>query len=216
MNSITRALLSSAILAGLAMPALCAPPSAKSKQVVGPVYDIAEPSIYVQLQELLQQKKDSGELARLEKEGRDRAMQTMRNPAPVEGIRIARTKRSWTYDPSVVATTDVRDNEGKIVVARGTAVSPLTQVSWKPMVFFDQRDESQVRYAKAMLQSWKGKGKAVLVAGSWYDLSKEWKQQVYFDQKGSLVQRFNIQAVPATVVQNGKVLQISEVPTDSQ
>lgn len=203
--------LTIAVLA-LATAVQAAPPSAKTRVTLGPVYEIAEPSIYEQLQALLKEKQESGEMAQLEKEGRERAERSIRNPAPVDGLRIARTKRTWTYDPSVVATADVRDNEGNLIVARGTAVSPLEQVSWKPMVFFDQRDESQVRMAKQLMEQWKGRGKAVLVAGNWMDLSKAWGHQVYFDQKGTLIQKFGINAVPATVTQQGKVLLISELP----
>lgn len=184
----------------------------KDKQTIGPTYEILEPSIYTEFQALLEQKKASGELARIEKEGRARAENSIRNPSPVPGVRIARTRRSWTYDPSVVATSDVRDQNGNVVVPRGTSVSPLDQVSWKPMIFFDQRDADQVRYAQRLLKEWNGRGKPVLVGGSWIELTKQWGQQVYFDQQGTLVKRFGITAVPATVVQAGRVLQISEIP----
>ena len=193
-----------------------APPVAKRALSVGPVYDIKEPSIYVQLQALLDQKKASGELAELERQGRERAERTIRSPDPVPGLFVARERRAWTYDPSVVATTDIRDQDGNLVVARGTAVSPLDQASWRPMVFFDQRDEAQVAYAKRVLKEWNGRGKAVLVGGDWIALTKAWKHQVYFDQKAVLVQRFNISAVPATVVQRGRVLQVTEIPADSK
>lgn len=183
----------------------------KTTMTLGPVYEILEPSIYEQLQALLKEKQASGELAKIEKEGRERAEKSIRNPAPVEGLRIARTKRTWIYDPSVIAKEDIRDSEGNLIVARGTTVSPLQQVTWKPMVFFDQRDESQVRMAKQIMSQWKGRGKAILVAGSWIDLSKSWGHQIYYDQGGALVRKFNISAVPATVTQQGKVLLISEL-----
>ena len=70
-------------------------------------------------------------------------------------------------------------------------------------------------YAQRLLKEWAGKGKPVLVGGSWVDLNKAWGQQVYFDQKGTLVNRFGIRAVPATVVQQGRVLLVSEIPTES-
>lgn len=214
MNSLPWPLFTVRIFVLVAASMVVGAATAKTTLTIGPVYEIVEPSIYEQLQALLKEKRDSGELARLEKEGRERAERSVRNPAPVDGIRIARTKRVWTYDPSIVATADVFDNEGRVIVARGTAVSPLEQMSWKPMVFFDQRDESQVRLAKKLLDQWGGRGKAVLVAGSWLDLSKSWGQKVYFDQKGTLVQRFGISAVPATVTQQGRVLLISEIPVE--
>jgi conjugal transfer pilus assembly protein TraW len=179
---------------------------------LGPTYEILEPSIYVEFQALLEQKKASGELAKIEREGRKRAEESIRNPAPVE-VRIARNKRSWTYDPSIVATNDVWDPSGNLIVRKGTTVNPLDQVSWKPMVFFDQRDPAQVRFAQRMLKEWGARGKPVLVGGSWIDLNKAWGRQVFFDQKGTLINRFAIQAVPAIVVQQGRVLLVSEIPT---
>jgi conjugal transfer pilus assembly protein TraW len=202
-----------ALAAGFVLPLSTANAAAKVRETLGPTYEILEPSIYADFQALLEQKKASGELAKIEKDGRARAEESMRNPNPVEGMRIARDKRTWTYDPSVVATSDVRDHNGNIVVAKGTSVSPLDQMSWKPMIFFDQRDPAQVSMAQKLLKEWGGRGKPVLVGGSWVDLTKSWKQQIYFDQQGALVKRFGIRAVPATVVQQGRVLQVSELPT---
>ena len=195
----------------LAGAAVCAAP--KVTHNLGPTYEILEPSIYTEFQALLEQKRASGELAKIEREGRERAENSIRNPTPVESVRVAREKRSWTYDPSMVATNDVRDSNGNLIVRKGTTVSPLDQVSWKPMVFFDQRDPAQVRFAHRMLKEWGARGKPVLVGGSWIDLNKAWGRQVFFDQKGTLVSRFAIQAVPATVVQQGRVLLVSEIPT---
>lgn len=188
--------------------------AARVRETIGPTYEILEPSIYLEFQALLEQKKASGELAKIEKEGRTRAEESMRNPKPVEGMRIAREVRSWVYDPGVMATSDVRDQNGNIIVAKGTSVSPLDQMAWRPMVFFDQRDAAQVAMAQRLLKEWGGRGKAVLVGGNWIDLTKAWKQQIYFDQQGLLVKRFGIRAVPAAVVQQGRVLQISEFPAD--
>lgn len=199
-------------IAALTILSFSAHAATRVRQTIGPTYEILEPSIYADFQALLEQKKASGELAKIEKEGRARAEDSMRNPSPVEGMRIARESRSWTYDPSVVATSDVRDHNGNIIVAKGTSVSPLDQMSWKPMVFFDQRDPAQVAMAQRLLKEWGGRGKPVLVGGSWVDLTKNWKQQIYFDQQGTLVKRFGIRAVPATVVQQGRVLQVSELP----
>ena len=199
-------------IAALTILSFSAHAATRVRQTIGPTYEILEPSIYADFQALLEQKKASGELAKIEKEGRARAEDSMRNPSPVEGMRIARESRSWTYDPSVVATSDVRDHNGNIIVAKGTSVSPLDQMSWKPMIFFDQRDPAQVAMAQRLLKEWGGRGKPVLVGGSWVDLTKNWKQQIYFDQQGTLVKRFGIRAVPATVVQQGRVLQVSELP----
>ncbi|WP_330996376.1 hypothetical protein [Burkholderia cepacia] len=54
--------------------------------------------------------------------------------------------------------------------------------------------------------------KPILVAGSWLDLTKSWKTQVYYDQHGSLSKRFGIRAVPALIRQQDKVLVLDEIP----
>lgn len=84
------------------------------------------------------------------------------------------------------------------------------------MIFFDQRDPSQVSMAARLLREWGGRGKPVLVGGNWIELTKSWKQQVFFDQHGTLIKRFGINAVPATVVQQGRVLLINEIPTEGR
>ncbi len=45
-----------------------------------------------------------------------------------------------------------------------------------------------------------------------FDLTKAWKTQVYFDQRGTLSKRFGITAVPTVISQQGAYLQVDEVP----
>jgi conjugal transfer pilus assembly protein TraW len=54
--------------------------------------------------------------------------------------------------------------------------------------------------------------KPVLIAGSWLDLTKQFKKQVYFDQHGVLSARFGISVVPAVIQQRGKQLELSVIP----
>lgn len=188
---------------------------AQVAETLGTTYEIKEPSLFAQFQKWLEAKRASGELAKIESEAIERSKRSINNPAPVAGLSIAREIRQWSYDPSIVAIQDVRDHEGRLIVAKGTKVSPLDQLAWKPMIFIDARDVDQVAYAKRQMTAWQGRGKTVLVAGSWQELAKSWGEHVYYDQAGTLIKRFGIAATPATVVQNGKVLQVSEVPSNS-
>jgi conjugal transfer pilus assembly protein TraW len=201
--------------AGAPSQVTAAPPRALLSETLGTTYEIKEPSLFEQFQKWLEAKRASGELARIEKEAIERSKNSINSPAPVAGIQIARDVRQWNYDPSIVATQDVRDHDGRLIVAKGTKVSPLDQLSWKPMVFIDARDGDQVNFAKRQMAAWHGRGKTVLVAGNWQQLAKTWGEHVYYDQAGTLVKRFGIAATPATVVQAGRVLQISEIPSNS-
>jgi conjugal transfer pilus assembly protein TraW len=189
--------------------------AAQVAETLGTTYEIKEPSLFEQFQKWLEAKRASGELAKIEQEAVARSKNSINNPAPVAGLTIARVLKQWDYDPAIVAVQDVRDHEGRLIVAKGARVSPLRQMSWRPMIFIDARDTQQIDYAKRQMQQWNGRGKAVLVAGSWQEVAKAWGEHVYYDQAGTLTKRFGIGATPATVVQAGEVLRVSEVPANS-
>ena len=92
-------------------------------------------------------------------------------------------------------------------------ISSSAHVSIVGQLFFDGRDPEQ-REAVGRLVAKGGqlKVKPILVAGSWLDLTKAWKTQVFYDQKGTLSKRFGITAVPAVIRQQGKMLVLDEIP----
>jgi conjugal transfer pilus assembly protein TraW len=99
------------------------------------------------------------------------------------------------------------------VVAAGTVVNPLDTVTLsKPLLFFDGRDDEQVKRARELLDRHRGAMKPVLTAGSWLALMRRWKQPVYFDQHGQITARLGITRVPALVTQDGRRLRIDELP----
>lgn len=53
--------------------------------------------------------------------------------------------------------------------------------------------------------------KLILTGGKVFDLMEEWAIPLYYDQEGKLTKKLGIKAVPATVKQKGKVLEIEEV-----
>lgn len=84
---------------------------------------------------------------------------------------------------------------------------PLT----RHLVFFDQGDKAQVAWAMNIIKKYEGRVKPILVAGEPLTLTRQWKQQVYFDQSGYLVRRFGITQVPALVSQQGMKIRIDEM-----
>lgn len=90
--------------------------------------------------------------------------------------------------------------------------NPLDYVSMtRHLLFFDGRDKAQIKQAENLIEHYQGRLKPILTAGSYVQLMRQWKAQVYYDQGGALVRKFGIEHVPALVSQEGKRLRIDEV-----
>lgn len=198
------------LVATLLLPARA---QARDLGTVGPVYPIAEPDMVDAIKDKLRAQQASGELARIEAEGKRRIMASIHTPAPVPGLRRAQVPRAWHFDPSIRFDEAVLDDKGRVIVPAGTVANPLDVVSLRSTWFlFDGRDPKQVALARAELAAAKGPIKPILVGGSPLRLSNEWKRPVYFDQGGRTVQRLGLTVVPARVTQDGRFLLVQEVP----
>jgi conjugal transfer pilus assembly protein TraW len=191
---------------------LLAGTTAIAAEQIGPVHPIVEPDLLKEIHRVLKEKEASGELARLQREGIERAKRSAENPRPVEGVTKTVKARTFYWDPTVTAPRTITDDQGNVVVQAGTRVNPLDYVALpNNMVFFDGRDSGQVTKALQLIEHYKGRAKPILVAGPVAELSRKWKRQFYFDQGGSLVRKLGIRQVPAVVSQDGKRLRIDEV-----
>ena len=142
-------------------------------------------------------------------------MNSAKNPAPVGGLVTAKERKERLIDPTVTYNQAVKTEEGAIVVPAGAKINPLLVTSLsKKLVFFDGRDKAQTEAVRKMVAKYSTKVKPILVAGSWYDTSKAWKTQVYYDQHGKLSQRFGIHAVPTVISQQGAMLLLQEIPAE--
>ena len=205
-----RALLALLAIAG-AGEALAQAGEASPPVVVGPVYEIKEPSMLDEIMKRLKADEASGVLRRKLEEGRRRAIQSIKNPTPNDGLTRATTARTWYYDPTVTATENIMAN-GKVVVPAGTTANPLDKVTWSKLwLFIDGRDPAQIAYAGRLSQQLRTSLKVILTGGSYEEAAKTLGAYVYFDQHASLTTRFGITAVPATVRQEGRKLRIDEV-----
>lgn len=180
---------------------------------LGPTYPIGEEAADQFIMRQLQQKLASGELARLQSQAALRSLQSAKHPPAVAGIAKATTYRTATIDPSITYREDVRNDQRQVIVKAGTTINPLEVMPLtKTLVFFDGSDADQVAAVRRFIDSSRQAVKPILVAGSWFDLSRRWKRQVFHDQMGELTRRFNITAVPATLRQQGRQLILEEIP----
>lgn len=195
--------------------ALLATNSAQAEDlgVIGPVYEIAEPSLLEVIRTRLQALGESGDLARLQHESQTRITREIANPAPLRGVAKATRARSFHFDPTIEVPYPITDADGRVLVAPGTRVNPLDTVSLsRPLLFIDARDEGQIGRAVSLLDAHRGVLKLILTGGSYLELMRRLKQPVFFDQQGTLTTKLGIRHVPALVTQDGKRLRIDELP----
>jgi conjugal transfer pilus assembly protein TraW len=178
----------------------------------GPVYPIGEPDMLEEIEKKLKDMQDSGRMQQKIDEAIERSKKSAQYPKRVVGLGTVKKARTYYFDPTVVATQDVKDHQGKVVVKAGTKVNPLDFVGmgeW--LVFFDGTSEAQIKLAEDLGKKYEWMIKPILVNGGPMDLMRRWKKRVFFDQGGSMVKRLGIENVPALVTQDGKRLRIDEI-----
>ena len=207
--TVLRRLIQHALVGTLVLPALS---FATDLGTIGPVYPIQEPHLLDFIRQRLQEKERSGELKKLEEQARERAVNGVRQPTPIAGIKTTETARTFYYDPTFTLDRNVVDDRGNLLFAAGTRQNPLEIVSLsKHLLFLDARDKRQVIRARELLRFYNGRVKPILVGGSYLDLMKAWRISVYYDQQGVLSRRLGIKQVPAIVSQEGRRLRIDEL-----
>lgn len=180
-------------------------------EVIGTVYPVVEPDMVAWMKEQASRQLTPERIDELKREQHKAARQYAERPA---GTSLPRTQEPATrwFDPSMTVPYDLRDHEGRLIHAAGTTINPL---DWRPLtrqlLFIDGDDGAQVAWAEAMGAKDSTRVKVILVSGAPLELGRKWQQQVYFDQKGLLVAKLDIQQVPALVSQDGRRLRIDEV-----
>lgn len=178
----------------------------KDYGVHGHVFPIIEQSLFEVIAEKLAKASKDGKLQAMQQQFKERAISKIMRPSTILGLKRASQNRSWTYNPSITQIEPITDHHGKIIVAAGTKVNPLDSISWgQSLILIDGDDQQQIDWAISQ------KGKIVLTNGSPIELSEKLARPIYFDQGGLLTERFNIEAIPAIICQEGKLLKIREV-----
>lgn len=203
----------SKLIAALLVAAIVPATQAAHLGTIGQTYPIGEESALDMIMKKLRDKERSGELKKLQEEAVRRSMGSIKNMKPVEGIVTVTTRGQRFIDPTVTYTKAVTTDDGRIVIPAGTKINPLDMTGLtKTLIFFDGRDPEQREAVGRLVAKGQIKVKPILVAGSWLDLTKAWKTQVFYDQKGTLSKRFGIKAVPSVIRQQGKMLVLDEIP----
>lgn len=178
----------------------------KDYGVKGHVFEIQEESMLDMIQDRLSQAESSGVLKKMQKQFQQKINARLLKPKAVGGISRTVEPQTFYFDPTYTQRKDIKDAQGNILVAAGTTVNPLEELNWgEPLIFIDGEDQEQIDWAV------KRQGKIVLVQGSVLEISDTISRAVYFDQGGSLTNKFGIKQTPAIVEQEGTKLKIEEV-----
>ena len=188
---------------------LQAPAAAKDLGVRGETWSIAEPDLLDVIEARLVDLEQSGALAAIEGEARERARARIEKPPAVTWIAPATERRTRLVDPAVVIEHDVRLPDGTLLAAAGTRLNPLERMPLsRDLLFIDGRRDAEVSWALAHVAP----AKIVLLAGRPLALSRRHGRSFFFDQGGRLAARFGLAATPVRVRQEGLHLRLTEVP----
>ena len=189
---------------------------ARDLGVRGATWPIAEPDLLETIQARLVEMERSGELARLQRQARERARMKLEEPDPVPGTAPATEERSRLFDPSITVARDIRTPDGMLIAATGTRVNPLERTALtRDLLFVDGRREAEVAWALAREEDSGRPAKIVLLAGRPLDLMRRHRRPFFFDTGGRLAARFGLSLTPALVAQDGRQLRITEFPVES-
>lgn len=174
-----------------------------------------------QIKDVMRRKQQSGEMGTFWKNYRDKVIASIRNP-PSLGIPSDYSARTELHDLRFVVPADYKDQNGNVIVRRGTVVEPLKVMPLTSgLIFIDGTDARQVEYA--IRRSQREPLKIVLTAGSPYLMriryrDVPWRGErgvpFYFDQRkiiiNTLAKLYGIQiaSVPAAMFQQGDKLAI--------
>lgn len=188
------------MLFGLMLGALASTAAAHDLGIQGRVWDIGE----TDMRQLVVQDLAKVDQGKIQKELMDSAENYTANLDP-QRLPLALATRTRYVDPSSVLSQDIYAPieqpdgryEWRVLYPKGTRVNPLESVRPnKNMLFFDARDPDQREFALELLKQEPHRLMLVLTAGDPGKLSNQIRVPVYY-ANDSLIQRFQIQAVPS-------------------
>ncbi|NJM50227.1 MAG: type-F conjugative transfer system protein TraW [Sphingomonadales bacterium] len=185
---------------------------AKDYGTRGKTFVVTEVDLLKAIASRLRGMNQSGEIARLNEQFKQRAIAKINRPVPVAGLSPAVEPRSYFYDPTMVFGGDVKDDKGKLIVRKGQSVNPLDLLSFnQTYVFFDADRPEEISYVTSKFAN-EVNIKLIMVRGAPIEAMRKYKRRFYFDQTGYLTGKLGVKHTPAVMRRDGNRLKIEEVP----
>jgi conjugal transfer pilus assembly protein TraW len=181
----------------------------------GALFPVEENNLIEVIQARLAKLQQEGTLEKHQQKIQAKIKKQVERPTPVEGIIHTVEPRTFTFDPSITVTSDLKDHQGTVFHHKGERVNPLKlRELTKPLLFIDADVPEHITWAFFMLKR-HPLAKVILVKGAPLQMMKDLGIQVFFDQFGKITHKLGIKQVPAIVRQDGLLLKIEEVKADA-
>lgn len=177
--------------------------------VYGPTYSILEEDAIAFMQ------KKASRFDFDSKENKDKIIKKISKRAlRPEGIRLpsCHSTKSITISLEQVVNEDIILPCGKVLARKGQKYNPLKILprSNKGLVFIDGTNKNHIKMAKSLIDD-NDSLKIVLVNGSVKDVSETLDIDIYFDQGGKIIDKFDVSCVPSILKRDNNNLLLSEV-----
>ena len=198
------------IMCGVLLTCMAAASFSKSFGVIGATFPVREMSFLDFIELKLKALAENGTLHKLESKWQETASHSANRPKPV-GLPRSTVKRIFHYDPTVMLTKAILNEQGEVIYPVGTRVNGLeSRPNYAPCwLFFNADDEAQLLWAKNQKTNCEIP-KLILTGGAVRDAERALNAVIYFDQGGRLSSRFQLQAVPAIITRDGNRLVVTE------
>ena len=182
--------------------------------VMGEVFPILEQNLIEVILQKLNKLQADGKLEVYQQQIQDRVKNGIERPNSVKDVVHTQTPRSYTFDPSIVVSRDLKDQHGQVFYQKGTRVNPLTiRPMTKPLLLIDGDETDHLTWAFKMLKTYP-LAKIIFIKGAPLKIMKEIGLTIYFDQQGVICKRFGIKQVPALITQKDGLLLIQEMKAE--
>ena len=135
-------------------------------------------------------------------------------PSDLADLNVAKAPHVYTVDLTYTLEMDIPDGKGGILYPRGYTFNPLDYLNYPAtIVVIDGNDEAQIRWFEDCAFNDKYSTRLLISQGSYVDLSRRLKRQVYYLSK-IVAERFKITATPSVVCQKGNMMEVTQIAVD--
>lgn len=185
--------------------------NAKNLGTIGDVWVIQEQSLLSVINEQLNEQFGGKSEEEIKQEVQKRITENILRPT-ANYLNRASSDSERLFDPSFTLEKDITDHKGQVFARKGQIISPFDAAPFnRTLIFIDADDEQQIKWLRTFKPE-TNISKIILIKGNIRDAAEQLDREVYFDQHGSLIARFELKAVPSVIdeAKGQKMLRIRE------
>jgi hypothetical protein len=130
-----------------------------------------------------------------------------------EQPRLSTRERKRLVDITFTLPFDIKGRDGALIKKKGEQYNPLAKIKMTSLIVIDGENKEHIEWARAQ-QKALTTAKILISKGSFLTVMRKHKLRVYH-LKDIMMERFQIEKVPCTVIQNGQKLEVMEFPSPS-